>query len=323
MALVDVHEVLEDPAVALWTVGIEGLLVDPAADVLDRPDAPALHSRTAVSEALGQPGLPDVRRLDDVVVDTDDLGQLHPADRNLTLRQKSKAPPAQVFVRFFPARSAEKNRTNPGRRTVELVELVDPEHTALVTQECQNGVIGDAAVLRELADEAHRVAVPNIARLAGAARAVGVPVVHCLAVRRADDRGSNTNARLFAATRKLGIRLEPGSPEAEPIAELNVQPDDLILQRYHGIGPMGGTDLDAVLRNLGVRTIVGVGVSVNVAITNFVMDAVNHGYQFVLPRDAVAGVPSTYADAVIDNTLSLLATIVSTEAVAGAWQTAC
>jgi biuret amidohydrolase len=206
---------------------------------------------------------------------------------------------------------------------MDLEELVDPRHTVLVTQECQNGVIGDAAVLRELAKEAHRVAVPNIARLAGAARATGVPVVHCLAVRRADDKGSNTNARLFAATRKLGIRLEPGSQAAELISELDVQSDDLILQRYHGVGPMGGTDLDAVLRNLGARTIVGVGVSVNVAITNFVMDAVNHGYQFVLPRDAVAGVPAAYADAVIDNTLSLLSTVVSTDAVVAAWEAGC
>ena len=129
---------------------------------------------------------------------------------------------------------------------MELAELVDPGHTVLVTQECQNGVIGDAAVLRELAEEAHRTAVPNIARLAGAARAAGVPVVHCLAVRRADDKGSNANARLFSATRKLGIRLEPGSPEAEVIPQIDVQPDDLVLQRFHGIGPMGGTDLDAV-----------------------------------------------------------------------------
>jgi nicotinamidase-related amidase len=206
---------------------------------------------------------------------------------------------------------------------MDLEQLIDPGHTTLVTQECQNGVIGAGAVLHELAEEAQRVAVPNIARLARAARAASLPVVHCLAVRRADDKGSNTNARLFTATRKLGIRLEPGSREAEPIPELDVQPDDVVLQRYHGIGPMGGTDLDAVLRNLGVRTIVGVGVSVNIAITNFVMDAVNHGYEFVLPRDAVAGVPAAYADAVIDNTLSLLATITSTDAVVAAWQRGC
>lgn len=135
----------------------------------------------------------------------------------------------------------------------------------------------------------------------------------------ADDRGSNSNARLFAGTRKLGIRIEPGSSEAELLSEFGPEPSDLVLTRYHGLGPMGGTDLDAVLRNLGVHTIVGVGVSVNVAMTNFVMDGVNAGYQFVLPRDAVAGVPSAYADAVIDHTLSLLATVTTTEDLLAAW----
>jgi nicotinamidase-related amidase len=205
---------------------------------------------------------------------------------------------------------------------MDFADLVARGHTALVTQECQNGVIGAAAVLRDLADAARPVAVPNIARLAGAARATGVPVVHCLAVRRADDRGSNHNARLFAATRKLGIRLEPGSPEAELLPELALDPTDVVLQRYHGLGPMGGTDLDAVLRNLDVTTVVGVGVSVNVGMTNFAMDAVNAGYQFVLPRDAVAGVPPAYADAVIDNTLSLIATVVTTDEVIAAWRDA-
>jgi nicotinamidase-related amidase len=201
----------------------------------------------------------------------------------------------------------------------DLAALLAPDRCALVTQECQVGVIGSAAVLRALADEARRECVPNLARLAGAARSAGVPVVHCLAVRRADDKGSNTNARLFTATRKLGIRIQPGSEEARLLDELGPDPDDLVLQRYHGIGPMGGTDLDAVLRNLGVDVIVGVGVSVNVAITNFVMDAVNAGYTFVLARDAVAGVPREYADAVIDNTLSLLAVVTTTDAVVDTW----
>ncbi len=83
---------------------------------------------------------------------------------------------------------------------------------------------------------------------------------------------------------------------------------------------MAGTDLDPVLRNLGVSTIVGVGVSVNIGMTNFVMDAVNAGYQFVLPRDGVAGVPADYADAVIDNTLSLLATLTTVDDVTSCWE---
>jgi len=82
---------------------------------------------------------------------------------------------------------------------------------------------------------------------------------------------------------------------------------------------MGKTDLDAVLRNLGVSTIIAVGVSVNVAIPSLIMDAVNSGYNVVLPRDAVAGVPRDYAEAVIDNTLSLLATVTTTAELVAAW----
>ena len=74
------------------------------------------------------------------------------------------------------------------------------------------------------------------------------------------------------------------------------------------------------LRNLGVSTIVAVGVSVNVAITNLVMDAVNVAYRVVVPRDAVAGIPADYATAIIDNTLSLLATITTTDDLIEAWK---
>jgi nicotinamidase-related amidase len=53
--------------------------------------------------------------------------------------------------------------------------------------------------------------------------------------------------------------------------------------------------------------------------TNFAFDAVNRGYQFVLPRDATAGIPAEYADAVIENTLSLVATLTTTADVVTAW----
>jgi len=75
-----------------------------------------------------------------------------------------------------------------------------------------------------------------------------------------------------------------------------------------------------VLRNLGVTTVVLTGVSVNVAITNLAFDAVNLGYQVVIPRDAVAGVPPSYADEVIANTLSVVATITTTDDVLTAWK---
>lgn len=201
---------------------------------------------------------------------------------------------------------------------LDLAALCAPTHTALCTQECQRGVIGDRARLPDLAAAAQAQAVPNIARLAAAARGNGVQVVHGNAARRADSKGASHNARLFAAMGRMEPLL-PGSPDVEVVPEIGCAPEDVLTVRLHGLSPMHGTELDAILRNLGVTTIVVVGVSVNVAVTNFAFDAVNLGYQVVIPRDAVCGVPVEYADAVIDNTLALVATITTTDDLVGVW----
>ncbi len=201
----------------------------------------------------------------------------------------------------------------------KLEDLAAPEHTAIVTQECQGAVMGPHAGLVLLAEEARRVALPNIVRLLPMARAAGVRVVHCLVQRRPDGLGSNHNAKIFAVGRG-GIDIAPGTPGAALLPELGPEPTDLVLSRWHGVGPMGGTDLDAVLRNLGVSTIVVVGVSLNIAIPNVVMDAINAAYRVIVPRDAVAGIPTDYGEAVIANTLSLLATITTTDELLRVWE---
>jgi nicotinamidase-related amidase len=203
---------------------------------------------------------------------------------------------------------------------VDLGELVDPAHTVVVTQECQVGVLGTASAFPELANAARDTGMLDAAgRLVAGARAAGIDVVHCVAARRPDGRGSNHNARLFAVAAKADGQLTPGSEAVEVCPEIGVAPTDVVLTRLHGLGPMGNTDLDIVLRNLGATTVVGIGVSVNVGMTNFAFDAVNAGFQFVIPRDAVTGVPTAYADAVIDNTLSLVATVTTVDAVLGCW----
>jgi nicotinamidase-related amidase len=203
---------------------------------------------------------------------------------------------------------------------LDLSELVAPGHTALVLQEVQNGVVGEPSALPALAQAAAAVdLVPHCAALARAARAVGIPVLHCTAETRDDLRGANRNARLVAGVLKSPVRQLPGSVAVQVPAEIGVAPEDIVLARTHGLGPMTGTQLDPTLRHLGVTTVVGVGVSINIGMTNFAFDAVNRGYQFVMPTDAVAGVPEEYARAVVANTLALVATLTTTEALLAVW----
>jgi biuret amidohydrolase len=202
---------------------------------------------------------------------------------------------------------------------LDLASLLAPAHTALITQEIQRGVIGDLSALPELAKEGQRV-VPNIARLCAAARARGVRVIHCTAIRRGDGLGANRNARIFQYMAKAEPKLIPGSAAAEIVPEVAVAEGDLVLARIHGLSPFQGTELDFVLRNEGIRTIVGVGVSLNVAITNLAFDAVNSGYQVVLPTDAVAGTPREYAEQMLQHTLRNVTTLATTAGVLAAWQ---
>ncbi|MFI5978190.1 cysteine hydrolase [Streptomyces sp. NPDC051452] len=199
-----------------------------------------------------------------------------------------------------------------------LGDLLDPVGTVLLTVECQQGVVGPDSALPELAREARSSgALHHVARLVAAAHRTGVQVIHAIAERRPDGRGASRNARLFRAAERLPVRQLSGSTAVRVAPPIEVAEEDFVVRRLHGLSPIHGTDVDALLRNLGCRTLVVTGVSANVAIPNAVFDAVNLGYTVVVPADAIAGVPADYTPAMIRNTLALVARITTTDEVLG------
>jgi nicotinamidase-related amidase len=200
----------------------------------------------------------------------------------------------------------------------QLSEILDTVSTALLTVECQQGVVGPDSALPELALAARQSgALANVARLVAAAHESGVQVIHAVAERRPDGRGANRNARLFRAAERLPVQQLSGSTAVRVAPPIEVADEDFVVRRLHGLSPIQGTEVDALLRNLGCRTLIVTGVSANVAIPNAVFDAVNRGYTVVVPRDAIAGVPADYTPAMIRNTLALVATVATTDEVLG------
>ncbi|RLU80436.1 isochorismatase [Streptomyces griseocarneus] len=198
---------------------------------------------------------------------------------------------------------------------------MDPRSTVLLTVECQRGVVGPDAALPELATAARASGtLAHIAELVAAAHAADVQVVHAVAERRPDGRGAGRNARLFRAAERLPVRQLAGSTAVRVAEPIPVDDADLVVRRLHGLSPLAGTELDALLRNLGCRTLVVTGVSANVAIPNAVFDAVNLGYTAVVPTDAIAGVPADYTAAMIRHTLAYVATLTTTEALVRGWR---
>ena len=205
-----------------------------------------------------------------------------------------------------------------------LASLVEPHSTAVLTMELQRGVVGPEALLPALVEQVERAHTVEIAaRVCQAARDVGARVVHCTAETRPDGAGTAVNTRIRAMADKLRrdgqAPIEACSDGAQLMPALGPDARDLVIPRLHGMTPFTSTSLDQVLRNLGIRTVVVTGVSVNLGVFGLCLSAVDLGYQVVLVRDAVAGVPADYADALIDNSLDLVTTVVSAADLLAVW----
>lgn len=204
---------------------------------------------------------------------------------------------------------------------IDISRLIEPATTAVVTVECQRGVVGDGAVFPQLVDAVRASGmIENGARVLDAARAAGAHVLHGLAHRRADRGGQTANCLLLALAMKApGEGLLPGSANAELIPEFGPGENDFLVPRIHGVTLFHGTELDSLMRNLGVKTVILLGVSLNVAILGSAIEAVNCGYQVIVPRDGTAATPPEYGAAVLEHSLPMVATVTDCDALVAAF----
>jgi len=197
--------------------------------------------------------------------------------------------------------------------------LSSGERAALVISECQRAMVDEE--LRGPRDDLARNVdklgtLEAIAELAAAFRRTGSPVVHSWLTPHDDWRAFSVNCALAGVVKRTGA-LRDGLPGVEPHPTVAPQPEDLVVRRRTGMTSFEGTDLDALLRAMRIDTVVLVGVSVNVAVHGSALEAVNRGYNVVVPTDCVAGVGPT-ADAMLRDIYPLLATVTDRDAVAAA-----
>jgi nicotinamidase-related amidase len=202
----------------------------------------------------------------------------------------------------------------------ELADLVAPSHTAVLTMEMQRGVCGDLATMPIIARAVDAAGVVGAtASLLNEARSNAVTVVHCTFSLLSDRAGTPMNAPLIEMLARHSDHLLHGAEATEVLAELGTAPTDLYSNRHHGFSPFTGTGLNAVLRSHNVSTVVVTGVSLNLGIPGTVIEAVNLGFQVVVVRDCVVGMPAEYGEALLKNTLSMVSTIATSNQLMQAW----
>jgi nicotinamidase-related amidase len=186
----------------------------------------------------------------------------------------------------------------------------DPATVAVLCIECQNGVLGTDSVLPALAGDCADL-VAGIRRLLDGARAAGAHVVHATYEGTLGSHPVGT-AKLWRALAPATTDWHPGSPETQVISEL-LAATDFVLPRRHGLFPTMDTELIPMLRSLGVQTVVLAGVSLNLALPHTAGHLTQAGFRLVVPRDAVGGTPASYAEQVLDHTMSVLGKVTTVE----------
>jgi biuret amidohydrolase len=228
----------------------------------------------------------------------------------------------------FPPPPASKSGTSAAAAAARLREIADPAHTVVVTVELQKGVVGDDALLPALPRAVREAGIlPVAGRVCREARRHGVRVVHATVCERSDGAGKAVNCKIFALTAKLQRArgfgpIDIGRPGVQLVDELDVQPSDIEVTRSHGITAFTSTSLDQIIRNLGGRTVILVGVSLNLGVMGAALTAVDLGYQVVVVRDAVVGVPREYGEAMLENAYPMIATVVTADDLVEAWAAA-
>lgn len=121
-------------------------------------------------------------------------------------------------------------------------------------------------------------AIRNTARLAGAARAAGVPVIY------------TNDAHIPGLDRELELWGEhgiAGTPEAQTSPLLNPQEGDFTIEkrRYSAFFQTG---LRLLLDELGAKTLICTGMDTNICVRHTVADAYFNNYGIVVAADATA-----------------------------------
>ncbi|WP_322418039.1 cysteine hydrolase family protein [Mesorhizobium huakuii] len=124
--------------------------------------------------------------------------------------------------------------------------------------------------------------IPNQERLLAAARANGVEVLHTIIQSLTEDgRDRSLDHKLTP------IHVPPSLPEGLPVASLAPVGDEIMLPKTSS-GIFNSTNVDYLLKNLGIRYLVVVGVLTDQCVDMTVRDGADRGYLVTCVSDACA-----------------------------------
>ena len=137
--------------------------------------------------------------------------------------------------------------------------------------------------------------LPNLQRLLDTARKVGLEIIHVRIASRTRD-GRDSSARFKA----YGMPGVLDSKEVEFLPEVVPQGDEIIVDKSTS-SVFNSTNIDRLLRNLGIRNLIVTGCTTNGCVESSTRSAYEHDYGVIVVEDATAAiVPQLHENAVLN-----------------------
>jgi len=199
-----------------------------------------------------------------------------------------------------------------------------PGKTALVLIDMQKFVLGehlvkaavkaglDQSAVREVVkdyDERVKRAAKNGGRILTLCRKKSFDIIHVKM------EGPTDNPRHTAkVNRKIGLIVPPQSEDNELIDEVKPLPGELIVTKTNG-GALSGTNLDFILRNMDIDSLILVGFLTDQCVLATSLHAADLGYDVLLVEDACTTRYKSLHDAALQAQKDVCAKIKTTDEV--------
>ena len=222
-----------------------------------------------------------------------------------------------VRTRVGPRREPYMRAGAPRLSAASLT--LDPSRCAMIIQDMQNDVVSEGGAFAASGAPAHARAqgvVENIRRLAEAARARGVAIIHVWFVVEPGAPGMTQNAPLFQGVvdAKSTVR---GSWGAAPVDGLEKQPGDHVVEKMR-MSAWEGTNLETILKATRRDVIINTGAWTNMSVEHTARTGADKGYVMVTPEDSCSTMNAEWHAASIHYALGNVSVVTNTDAVIAA-----
>jgi biuret amidohydrolase len=161
------------------------------------------------------------------------------------------------------------------------IDNVDPRSTVMIVVDMQNDFVAEGAKLQSA--QAHAM-VPKLAATLRFCREKGIRVVYTAHVHRSDGCDMGLYDDLYSVVADRSVLVD-GSPGAEIYKDLAPAPGEHVIKK-HRYSAFFATDLDLILREWGVKTVIISGTTTEKCCHATARDAMFRNYQVAFLSDA-------------------------------------